>query len=277
MVKINLSPSRELKKIREKIRKGEFQEHTRGVCPNHVPTNVVILPKDLAFDFLKFCAYNPKPFPLLDVTDVGDPMSLTVAPGADLRTDVPKYRVIQKGEVEEPVTNIRDYWRDDFVGFILGCSLGFEKPLLDAGVPLRIRDEGKLAPTYVTNIPCEKSGSLKGNHVVSMRPIPSELVSRTVSVTLQYPLTHGSPMHIGAPKEIGIDLDNPEVGERITLRSNEVPVFWACGATSLQVAKESKPEIMITHDPGCMFITNLRVNALRWSSRQTFRGKFSSI
>lgn len=95
--------------------------------------------------------------------------------------------------------------------------------------------------------------------VVSMRPIPHGDVPRVVQVTARYPLAHGAPVHIGDPSAIGItDLARPDYGEAVTLRPGEVPVFWACGVTPQAAVQEARPELMITHAPGHMFITDLR-------------------
>ncbi|NMG60493.1 DUF1445 domain-containing protein, partial [Geitlerinema sp. P-1104] len=81
------------REIREAFRGGTLSQPTPGLAPGYVQANLVILPQSDAFDFLLFCTRNPKPCPILDVTEVGDWEPRQVAPGADLRTDVPLYRV----------------------------------------------------------------------------------------------------------------------------------------------------------------------------------------
>src|ERR1051325_10272494 len=89
--------------LRALIRRREFTGPTPGVALGYVQANLVILPQALAFDFLRFCQRNPKPCPVLDVTDVGSPVPMLCAPDADLRTDVPRYRLFENGElVDEP-------------------------------------------------------------------------------------------------------------------------------------------------------------------------------
>ncbi|WP_209124031.1 hypothetical protein [Alkalihalobacillus sp. BA299] len=39
------------KQVREKIRSGEFSTNTSGACDEYVQANVVILPKEYAFEF----------------------------------------------------------------------------------------------------------------------------------------------------------------------------------------------------------------------------------
>ena len=108
-----------------------------GLAPGHVQANLVILPKGQAYDFLVLCQRNPKPCPLIEVTDPGNPEPVGVAPGADLRTDVPKYRIYRDGRLEGEVTDILAAWREDFVAFLLGCSFTFETAMRQAGLPLR--------------------------------------------------------------------------------------------------------------------------------------------
>ena len=248
-----------LPELREVIRRGQYTGPTPGLAPGYAQANVVILPQKYAFDFLLFCFRNPKPCPLLDVTDVGSPVPRMVAPEADLRTDVPRYRIWENGVLKAEVTDIRDYWRDDLVGFLLGCSFTFEAALLEAGIPVRHIEEGCNVPMFVTNRPCTPAGVFHGPMVVSMRPIPQEQVVRAVQVTSRFPAVHGAPVHIGDPEALGIrDLAKPDFGDPVTIRPGEVPVFWACGVTPQAVAMNAKPEFMITHAPGHMFITDLK-------------------
>jgi uncharacterized protein YcsI (UPF0317 family) len=95
--------------------------------------------------------------------------------------------------------------------------------------------------------------------VVSMRPVLLESVSRAILVTGRYPRAHGAPVHVGDPAAIGIrDLTRPDFGDAPRIEAGEVPVFWACGVTPQAVAQATKVELMITHSPGHMFITDLR-------------------
>lgn len=248
-----------VEEIRQAIRRGEFTSPTPGLAPGYAQANLVILPEKYAFDFLLFCLRNPKPCPVLDVTEPGSPVPRLAAPNADLRTDIPKYRVWEKGELKAEVTDISSYWRDDLVAFLLGCSFTFEAALLGAGIPVRHIEENRNVPMYITNIQCVPAGVFHGPMVVSMRPIPHTQVVRAVQVTSRYPSVHGAPVHIGEPAAIGIkDINNPELGESVTIKPGEVPVFWACGCTPQAVAMEAKPDFMITHSPGHMFITDLK-------------------
>jgi len=242
----------------EACRTGAWDRPTAGICETYVQTNLVVLPLEDAFDFLRFCGRNPKPCPLIEVTDPGDPEPKLTAAGADLRTDLPRYRVYRGGELEEERQDIGDLWREDFVAFLIGCSFSFEHALLAAGVPLRHIETGTNVPMYRTNVACTPAGEFSGPLVVSMRPIPAELVPLATTVTARVPQVHGAPVHVGAPGGLGIaDLYAPDYGEPVEVREGELPVFWACGVTPQAVAAKAAPEVMITHSPGHMFITRI--------------------
>jgi uncharacterized protein YcsI (UPF0317 family) len=241
------------------VRTGEFRRPTAGACRGFVQANLAILPREVAFDFLLFCQRNPRPCPVLDVTEPGSPHPLHAAPEADLRTDVPGYRIYRKGELVDEPADLTSYWRDDLVAFLLGCSFTFEQALAANDVPIRHIEEGVNVPMYVTSMECRPAGVFSGPMVVSMRPIPFEKVVRATQVTSRFPSVHGAPIHIGDPAQIGIgDLSRPDFGDAVTIRDGEVPVFWACGVTPQAVAMRSRPELMITHAPGHMFVTTLK-------------------
>jgi len=244
--------------IRGRIRRGEWQRPTAGLAPGYAQANLVVVPREIAYDFLVFCQRNPKPCPLIDVTDPGSPEPAYAAPGADLRTDVPRYRVYRRGEVEAEVTEITRYWRPDLVACLLGCSFTFEAAMRHAGLPVRHIDEGRNVSMYVTSIPCRPAGPFHGPMVVSMRPLSMPQIARAVLVTGRYPRAHGAPIHVGDPEKIGIrDLARPEFGDPTRIAPDEVPVFWACGVTPQAVAQAARVDFMITHAPGHMFITDL--------------------
>lgn len=243
---------------RAAIRAGQWTGPTAGLAPGFTQANLVVLPQSAAFDFLRFCIRNPKPCPVLDVTDPGSPHpDAAWAAAADLRTDVPRYRVYREGRLIEEPSDLLHWWRDDLVAFLLGCSFTFERALLAAGVPVRHLECGCNVPMYRTNRPCRPAGRFQGPLVVSMRPIPADLVPRAVQVTARYPAVHGAPVHIGDPAALGIsDLARPDYGDPVPVNPNEVPVFWACGVTPQAVALTSQVPLMITHAPGHMFITD---------------------
>jgi uncharacterized protein YcsI (UPF0317 family) len=251
------------KDVRKQIRQGKLTRPTCGLAPGFTQANLVVLPKEYAFDFLLFCQRNPKPCPALEVLEAGQYEPALTAPTADIRTDISLYRVYKDGKLADEVPDIKKYWSNDFVSFLLGCSFTFETALLRAGIAMRHIEEGKNVPMYITNISTVPAGIFQGPLVVSMRPIPREKVVKSVQITSRYPSVHGAPVHIGEPEKIGIaDLAKPDYGDIAVFKENEVPVFWACGVTPQAVALKSKPSLMITHSPGHMFITDLRDDEL---------------
>lgn len=243
--------------VRARIREGEHSAPTSGIARGYVQANLVILPSDYAFDFLKFCVRNLKPCPILEVTDAGSPEPSVVAAGADLRTDVPKYRVYENGQLVDEPTDILSYWRDDLVSFLLGCSFTFETALLAAGLRMAHIDQGRNVPMYITNHDCVPSGPFAGPLVVSMRPFRGEEVPLAVTISARYPMMHGAPVHVGSPEALGVsDLQAPDFGDPISIAEDQVPVFWACGVTPQAAAKQARPALMITHSPGHMFVTD---------------------
>jgi len=248
-----------VQEVRQQIRSHAWRGITSGVAPGHVQANLAILPKELAFDFLLFCQRNPKPCPLLEVIEPGQVEPVITSAGADIRTDATGYRIYENGIFSAEVDTIEDYWRDDLVSFLLGCSFSFEAAMVDAGIPLRHQQTGNNVAMYITNIPTTPAGIFSGPMVVSMRPIKRSQVVRAVQVTSRFPATHGAPIHIGTPHDIGImDISKPDFGDAVEIKDDEEPVFWACGVTPQAVALNCKPPLMITHAPGKMFITNKR-------------------
>jgi uncharacterized protein YcsI (UPF0317 family) len=246
--------------LRRAVRLGRHTGPTAGLAAGFVQTNVVILPAAVAEEFAQFCRLNSRPCPLIEQTEPGNPEAIHSAPGSDLRTDVPRYRVFRNGvpEPEEP-NEIVDLWRDDFVGFLLGCSFTFEAALAAAGLPVRHVELGCNVPMYRTNVACQPAGRFAGPLVVSMRPYRPEQIERVREITGRYPTMHGEPVHVGDPAAIGIrDLNAPDFGDAVTIEPDEVPVFWACGVTPQLALAAARPEIAITHSPGCMFVTDLR-------------------
>jgi uncharacterized protein YcsI (UPF0317 family) len=246
------------KQIRLLIRGGKWDKPTAGLAMGFAQANLVILPQRYAFDFLLFCQRNPKPCPLLEVLEPGKYMTDYLSPDADIRTDIPRYNIYRKGRLEKTIEEIKPYWRDDFVTFLLGCSFSFEEALIRAKIPVRHIEENKNVPMYITNIPCNPAGIFYGPMVVTMRPLPPDKVLRAAQITSRYAVVHGSPVHIGDPLKIGIkNLKRPDFGDPVTIKKEEIPVFWACGVTPQAVVREANPDLCITHTPGHMFISDL--------------------
>jgi uncharacterized protein YcsI (UPF0317 family) len=247
---------------RERFRAG-LKTPTTGWCRGFTQANLLIVPQTLAYDVLLFAQRNPGPCPVLEVTEPGSPTPSLLAAQADLRTDLPAYRVYEAGALVSETREITHLWRDDLVAFLTGCSLTFEWALLAAGIPVRHIEQGVNVPMFKTNIRCRPAGSLSGPMVVTMRPIPARLISRTVQITTRFPLSHGAPIHVGDPAAIGIkDIGAPDFGDAVAINPGEVPVFWACGVTFQSVLMASRPRFAITHAPGHMFISDIEDAAL---------------
>ena len=248
-----------VQEIRAAIARGEWKKPTSGLAPGFTQANVVILPKKYAFDFLLFCNRNEKPCPVIDVCESGITAPPTAGPDADMRIHIPRYRIYRHGELEMETEHIRDLFTDDMVTFLLGCSFTFEHDLLENGVPVRHIELDRNVPMYITNRECRPAGIFSGPMVVSMRPIPEELVGKASTITAKYRKAHGAPVHVGDPEALGIkDLQKVDFGDPPEIRKGEVPVFWACGVTPQMALQRAKPDLVITHAPGYMFITDIK-------------------
>jgi uncharacterized protein YcsI (UPF0317 family) len=243
--------------IRQNIRQGIFTQPTAGAAPGFVQANLVVLPKSLAADFLLFCQRNPKPCPLLSVSDPGRTFFPGYGEDLDIRTDVPRYRVWRNGELHDEVTNVSSFWREDLVSFAIGCSFSFEEALVAEGLDVRHISCASNVPMYRSNIATQSAGPFHGPLVVSMRPFKPADAIRAIQLTSKFPAVHGAPVHLGDASLIGInDLNKPDYGEPVEVRAGEIPVFWACGVTPQAVLMASKPEFCITHSPGYMLVTD---------------------
>lgn len=249
------------REARRDIRAGDIKGQTSGMASGFVQANLVILPKDWADDFLAFCHFNPKPCPLLGMTQPGSPTLPILGEDIDLRTDLPGYYVWENGVRVDHAHDISSYWRDDLVGFAIGCSFSFEHALMDAGIRLRHIEEGKNVAIFRTNIECSPAGRFCGPLVVSMRSMTPTDAIRAIQICSRFPNVHGAPIHFGDPEAIGIaDLNTPDYGDVVEVQAGEVPVFWACGVTPQAVVQASNPPFCITHAPGSMLITDLRIH-----------------
>lgn len=254
--------AKEPHEVRAAIRSGAYRGPTAGIAPEFVQTNLVIVPSDSAADMADLCARNPVPCALVETLGPGH-FHPQCAPGADIRTDLPLYRIYRKGLLLEKRTDILDLWHEDFVTFLIGCSYTFEYALAQAGFAMRHHAEGKSVPMYRTSLRLLPAGRLWGHMIVSMRPFKPEDVDAVREITRPYRAAHGEPLHWGDPEAIGIRrLDRPDEGDPVTLERGEVPVFWGCGVTPQNVAIESRIPYVIVHEPGHMFVTDMRHDEL---------------
>jgi uncharacterized protein YcsI (UPF0317 family) len=250
------------REARRIIRSGAYDGHTAGVAPEFVQGNLCILPKDMAMEFAAFCQRNPKPCPVIGMGSPGDP-SLPDLGDIDIRTDVPRYRVFKDGKLVDEPADVRKYWTDDLVTFVIGCSFSFEKAILEEGIRLQHVARNNTVPMYRTSIDCVPAGRFRGKMVVSMRPFTPADAIRAVQITSRFPAVHGAPVHLGLPESIGIgDIDRPDWGDPAEFRDGELPVFWGCGVTPQVAVEAARPSICITHKPGSMLITDKRNTSL---------------
>lgn len=245
--------------VRTYIKEEKITGPTAGMCPGYAQANLVVLPKEYAYDFLLFTQRNPKSCPVLEVSEAGDRFLHKIAKEADIAADIPKYRIYENGVMTGEYTNVEKFWREDLVSFLIGCSFSFESELLDAGIEVRHITMGCNVPMYITNVECEPAGIFHGKMVVSMRPIPYDQIVKAVTVSGQMPRVHGTPIHIGDPSVIGIkDIYKQDFGDAVPIKEGEVPVFWCCGVTPQSVVMSVKPSFCITHAPGHMLITDIK-------------------
>jgi uncharacterized protein YcsI (UPF0317 family) len=248
--------------VRAAIRAGEYRSHTAGLAPGVLQSNLAILPREHALDFMRYCQRNPKPCPLSGVSDTGNPMMFTLGRDIDIRTDVPAYNIYRHGKLETTVTDILDIWSDDLVAFALGCSFTFEHALMRAGLKLWHVDNNTTVPMFRSDIATVPAGPFGGRMVVSMRAIPAGEVDRAAEISRRYPHAHGGPIHAGDPARIGIsDISRPEWGDPAPVPKGHVPVFWACGVTPQVAIETAGLPICITHKPGHMLITDIPEDA----------------
>lgn len=242
-------------KARLDIREKRHTGTTRGLALGYVQCNLAIVPQRLAFEFLLYCQRNARACPVLEVCDPGSPEPRQLAPGADLRTDLPKYSVYEYGRRRD-VADIRDLWREDLVAFLIGSGITFDGALERAGVPT---DRHR----WVLNcaLPTVPAGRFRGDQVVTMRWLTPEQAITATQVSSRFPHNHGAPIHIGDPAAIGADLANPLFGGPVgPLPGGLIPVFWACGVTPQQAALAAQVELLIAHAPAHGFITDLEAD-----------------
>lgn len=253
---------RDAHSVRSAIRSQAYLGHTSGLAAGKLQCNLAILPEKHALDFLRFCQRNPKPCPVVGVSDTGNPYLPTLGHNIDIRSDVSRYRIFRDGVLTDEPFDISDLWADDLVTVALGCSFTFENALIRHGVPVRHMETGRNVPMYRSNITLADAGPFGGDMVVTMRPIPAEQVDEAYTISARYPHAHGAPIAHGDPSVVGIsNLAAPDWGEAVDIRPGEIPVYWACGVTPQNVLRDAKLPLCITHSPGHMLIADVAEDA----------------
>ena len=231
---------------------------TARLAPGCIQGNLVILPSAHAKEFEAFCRANPRPCPLLGVSEKGSPQLPQLGRDLDVRTDLSRYRVWRDGRIAAEPQDVRDVWSEDLVAFVLGCSYSFEQALVEAGIRLKHWERGENSPYFSTSLDTVPVGPFRGKLVVSMRALAASDVEKAIKITARYPTVHGAPIHVGDPAAIGIrDLARPDGGQPMEVAPGELPVFWACGVTPENAIANARLPLCITHKPGAMVITDL--------------------
>jgi uncharacterized protein YcsI (UPF0317 family) len=249
--------------VRQACRVGGIDGPTSGLAPGYVQGNLVILPRDWSDEFLRFCQANPKPCPVLAVSEPGSTALAALGSDLDITTDLPRYRVWRDGTMVDEPSDLRAVWRNDLVTFVIGCSFSFEEALLQSDLQVRHIARGCNVPMYRTGVATRPAGRFHGPLVVSMRPFQPADAIRAIQITSRLPAVHGAPVHIGYPDMIGIkNLAAPDYGDPVPVEAGEIPVFWACGVTPQAAIAAARPPFAITHAPGCMLVTDLKNHQL---------------
>ena len=87
--------------LRRAFRTDEFMGTTANMANGFTQGNVAILPSRYALDFARFCQRNPRPCPLVGISDTGNPHIQTLGADLDIRTDLPSYNVYREGQFEQ--------------------------------------------------------------------------------------------------------------------------------------------------------------------------------
>ena len=244
--------------LRSIIRVGGYTGHTAGLAAGYLQVNLAIMSADYALDFFRFCQRNPKPCPLVGVTNTGNRLLHTLGHDLQIDTDAPAYSIYEDGILMRSANDISDLWQEDMVGFAIGCSFTFEHAATKAGIEMRHVSCNKTVPMFRTNIETVEAGPFSGGMVVSMRPIKPADLDKVQEISAEFPLAHGAPIYVGDPAAIGIvDINRPDYGEAVPIEKDEVPVFWACGVTPQNAAISAKLPLFISHRPGAMLITDV--------------------
>ena len=245
--------------VRQLIREGVIDFPTAGMCRGYAQANLIILPPEYAADFEKFAELNPFPCPILEIIKGEQPLTHAMGEGGNICSDIPRYRIYRDGVWDgETLTDVTEYWKQGYVGFLIGCSFSFEEALMKEGIEVRHIAQGRNVPMYKVGIQTVKAGPFEGPMVCSMRPMTPENAQKAYDITVKMPNVHGAPVHMGPAEGVGVaDVMKPDYGDAVDIYEGEIPVFWPCGVTPQAAVENAKPPIAITHAPGHMFITDI--------------------
>ena len=245
--------------VRKLIREGVIDFPTAGMCRGYAQANLIILPPEYAADFEEFAKLNPFPCPVLEVIKGEQPLTYDMGEGGNICSDIPRYRIYRDGVWDgETLTDVTEYWKQGYVGFLIGCSFSFEEALMREGIEVRHIAQGRNVPMYKVGIQTVKAGPFEGPMVCSMRPMTPENAQKAYDITVKMPNVHGAPVHMGPAEGVGVkDVMKPDYGDAVDIYEGEIPVFWPCGVTPQAAVENAKPPIAITHAPGHMFITDI--------------------
>ena len=210
------------------------------MCRGYAQANLVILPPEYAADFEEYARRNPFPCPILEIIRGEQPLTHDMGEGGSICSDIPRYRVYEHGVFTKELTDASEYWKEGYVGFLIGCSFSFEEALMREGIEVRHIAQGRNVPMYKTNIQTVKAGPFEGPMVCSMRPMTPENAQKAYDITVKMPNVHGAPVHMGDPAQVGVaDVMKPDYGEAVDIYEGEIPVFWPCGVTPQAADRKS--------------------------------------
>ena len=225
--------------------------------PGYLQANLVIVSEDIAVDFMRFVtaiqylarfsrSWNPVPLnrAILPATRIFAPICLATAfINAAYWSRKPSISCAGGGAISSH--------------FCSGARLASRLRCCVLAFLRVISSKAATFPCIGIKLPCEPAGAFFGPLVVTMRPlVPAQAIEAAI-ITSRYPQAHGAPIHFGDPQSIGIaDLTRPDFGDAVSVRAGEVPVFWACGVTTLAAVIEAKPELAIAHAPVSVFVTD---------------------
>lgn len=251
----NISPN----EFRNFVRKGN-DVTTDGVCPGYAHANLIIVPKEYAYDLLIFCLRNNFLKSILEIAEAGNPYTAYVANKADIRKDLPKYKIFKCGKIFKETNDISSYWSHNFVSFFIKCTKSFEWLLRAYNI------EWIKHGLFIADIPCNPAGPFYGNLVVTLREFyRSEDAIKAINLTSRNKIMQGTPYHMGPPSIIGIKEDLICKGIKNTNQESilhNTMISWDSGATIKKVVEESKLPIVITNGNARMFVTDLLIESI---------------